>query len=113
MNRVVDTVMNFWIGTVNAAEDPSLGGTYFRGLIPLSDNLDIVDIFNLVISWMLFIAGFLAVVYLVYAGILYITAGGDPAKAEKARTGIINAIIGIIIIVLAFVIERTVMNLLD
>lgn len=112
MSRVVDTVMSFWIPKVSALGSPQVEGKFFQGLVPIDREWDIVQIFNFVIDWMLYIAGFLAVVYLIYAGITYIMAGGDPAKAEKARTGIVNAIIGIIIIVLAFVIERAVIGLL-
>ncbi|AKM82241.1 TPA: hypothetical protein DD449_04065 [Candidatus Berkelbacteria bacterium] len=54
-----------------------------------------------IVNWILWAAGFIAVAYLVYGGILYITAGGDAEKATKGRTAVINAIIGVIIIVLA------------
>lgn len=50
------------------------------------------------------IAGALAFIYLLYSGILYITANGNPDQAKKAQSGIINAIIGIVIIVLAYAI---------
>ena len=52
----------------------------------------------------LWFAGALAVIYLVYGGILYITAGGDAEKATKGRTALINAIIGVIVILLALLI---------
>lgn len=59
-----------------------------------------------VVTWILMLSGILAVIYLVYGGILYITAGGDAEKATKGRTALINAIIGIVIIALAFVIVQ-------
>lgn len=55
-----------------------------------------------IINVLLLIAGILVVVYLVIAGIQYITAGGDAVKSAAARTAIVNAIIGIIIILIAF-----------
>ncbi len=55
-----------------------------------------------VIGWMTIIAGVVAVAFLVYYGIMFITSGGDPEKATKARTGIIYAIIGIIVITAAY-----------
>jgi len=64
-----------------------------------------------VITLLLWGAGVAAVIYLLWSGILYITAGGDEAKAGKARTGIVNAVIGIVIIILAFVIEKSVANI--
>jgi hypothetical protein len=52
------------------------------------------------------IAGSLAVLYLIWAGIQYIQAGGDASKAKAARTSIINAIIGIVIVIAAFALVR-------
>jgi hypothetical protein len=45
-----------------------------------------------------FLAGLAAVAYVVWGGIKYIQAGGDPKKAEEARKAIINAVIGIAVI---------------
>jgi hypothetical protein len=50
-------------------------------------------------NWALTIAGAIAVVYLIYGGIMYIT-GGEKG-AEKAKQMIINAIIGLVIIAIA------------
>ncbi|MFH0905384.1 MAG: hypothetical protein V1826_01550 [bacterium] len=53
-------------------------------------------------DWMLAVAGLLTVLYLIWAGIQYITgSGGGPEAAKKQ---IINAVIGIIVIVLAYAI---------
>ena len=50
------------------------------------------------------IGGALAFIYLLYSGILYVTANGNPEQVKKAQQGILNAIIGIVIIVLAYAI---------
>ncbi len=63
------------------------------------------------IGVILAVAGALAVIYLIYSGILYITAAGNPDAAKKGQQGIINAIIGIIIIVAAYFIVGAVVNL--
>ena len=72
--------------------------------------------FNQTLDWLLngvlIIAGAIAVLYLIYGGLTYITAGGDAEKATKGRTVIINAIIGIVIIALAFVIVTWVTNII-
>lgn len=73
---------------------------------------DPMNILQDVLNWFLILAGAIAVIYLVYGGILYITAGGDAEKATKGRTAIINAVIGIVIIVLALIIVTWVMNLI-
>ncbi|MFA7244256.1 MAG: pilin [Patescibacteria group bacterium] len=69
------------------------------------------DIVNNVINIVLMVAGALAVIYLIYSGILYITAAGNPDSAKKGQQGIINAVIGIVIIVAAFFIVRAAMGL--
>ena len=58
----------------------------------------------------LLLIAIVAVLYLVFYGYQYITAGGDPEKAKKARSGIINAIIGIIVVALAFTIVHFAIN---
>lgn len=68
------------------------------------------ELVTTVIEWILWIAGVLAFVYLVYSGILYISAAGNPDQAKKGQQGIINAVIGIIIITLAFTILKVVQN---
>ena len=47
----------------------------------------------------LFVAGFLlTTMMLIIGGIQWITAGGDKQALEKARTGITNAIMGLVIV---------------
>lgn len=72
----------------------------------------ITDLADKVIGWILLVAMILAVIYLIIAGVTYITAGGNPDAAKKGQQGIINAIIGIVIIVLAWVIANSVAGLL-
>jgi hypothetical protein len=55
-----------------------------------------------IIEIVLYVVGFVALLYLIWSGFKYITAGGDAKKATDARAGIINAIIGLIIVVGAF-----------
>jgi hypothetical protein len=57
------------------------------------------------------VAGSLAVIYLIYGGIKYISSAGAPDKVKSARTTIIHAIIGIIIISCAYLIIAIAKNL--
>lgn len=61
-----------------------------------------------IISVIFMIAGAAAIIYLIYSGILYITAAGNPDAAKKGQQGIINAVIGIVVIVLAYLIAGAV-----
>lgn len=105
-------MFNF-IGKAFAADPAPVGQTLpnlAEWLVP--NNVSFPTIIQAVLGWILMIAGALAVIYLVYGGILYITAGGDAEKATKGRTALINAIIGIVIILLSFVIVRWVGNII-
>lgn len=62
---------------------------------------------------LVWLAGVIALAYLIYGGILYITAGGDAEKATKGRTAVINAVIGIIIVLLAIIIINWVRSFLQ
>ena len=48
------------------------------------------------------LVGVIALAILVYGGFLYITAAGDSKQVDKAKTVIIYAVIGIIVIGLAY-----------
>lgn len=59
------------------------------------------------------VLGFLGIVllgYLLYAGFLWMTAGGEEEKTKKAKGMISNAIIGLVIIVAAFAISSFVLG---
>jgi threonine/homoserine/homoserine lactone efflux protein len=73
-----------------------------------NDDLSLGELANSVIDLLLMVAGIIAVIYLIYSGFLYITAAGNADNAKKGQQGIINAIIGIVIIALAWVIANTV-----
>lgn len=75
------------------------GGTEQSNLTTLVSN---------VVNILLFIAGALAIIYLIYSGIMYITSAGNPDSAKKGQAGVLNAVIGLVIIVLAFFIARAV-----
>jgi cytochrome bd-type quinol oxidase subunit 2 len=59
-----------------------------------------------ILDVILLLLGIVAVFYIILYGFQYLTAGGDPEKVKKARSGIINAVIGVIIIISAFAIVQ-------
>lgn len=64
-----------------------------------------------VIQLLIVIAIVIAVFFLVWGGIKWILSGGDKAKVESARNTIIGAIVGLILVFLAFFIISVVANL--
>lgn len=66
-----------------------------------------------VIGIVLQTVGVLLLGYLVYAGFLWMTAGGDETKVKAATTTIRNVIIGLVIVVLAYAIAGWVLEQLN
>jgi hypothetical protein len=44
----------------------------------------------------------LTVVMIVYAGIMFITASGDPERLTKAKAAVIWAVVGLVVAILAY-----------
>ena len=86
---------------VFAADPPTIGGIT---TLPTSRFADTGALVRGIIDWLLGLTAAVAVVAVVYSGIMYMTAGGDTTKAEAARKNLIWAITAIIIIVLSFAI---------
>lgn len=59
-----------------------------------------------VVSGILGIAGAVAVIFIILAGIKYSTSQGEPAQLQKAKEQIIYAIVGLVFVIFAFVIVR-------
>lgn len=84
---------------VTVPNNPGLFG--FRSI-----NQAISSVMNLVF----FFALILVLIYLVWGGIQWITSGGDKAGTEAARGKITGAIVGIIIVSVAFAIYTILLN---
>jgi len=78
--------------------------------LPNDTNLSgfIMKIINIALT----IAGLIAVLFLIIGGFRYITSAGNEETAEQAKAIITNAIIGIVVIILSFVIVRVISNAL-
>ncbi len=97
------SIINGLIQSAHAASN-NLIGTEFPVLTPVATGITITRTAQILLNVVFGIAGVLAVAYLVWAGLSYVTAGSDTEKAGKARQAIVHAVIGLIIIALAFVI---------
>lgn len=61
-------------------------------------------VFKNVLNWALILAGTVAVFFIIFSGIKFITSGGDPKQVEGARKTATWAIIGLLIILFSFAI---------
>ena len=64
-----------------------------------------------VIQFLLIAAVVVALFYLIYGGIRWITSGGDKGKVDEARKHVIAAIVGLIIAFVAFFVVQIILNL--
>ena len=88
------------------------GGTDFSGLCNLDAN-NIGTVVSGVITVLLIGSAIIALFFLIWGGIRWITSGGDKAKVDSARQTIIASIIGLIIALLAFFIITVVLGLFN
>jgi len=68
----------------------------------------IENVLTNVLDWLLAIGGAVAVLVLVIGGIRYIVAAGNEAQIKEAKQTITYALIGLVVIILAWVIVRTI-----
>lgn len=71
---------------------------------------DLPKLIGSIISVLLGVLGIIFVILIIYAGINYMTASGDADKVKKSKTMLIQAVIGIIIIVAAYSIAQFVIQ---
>ncbi|OIO18945.1 MAG: hypothetical protein COY69_02045 [Candidatus Magasanikbacteria bacterium CG_4_10_14_0_8_um_filter_32_14] len=92
------------IPTCDRKDDP-LGLDCVKESSGLSDadpRIIIVKIINVSLG----LLGIIATVLIIYSGFLWMTSGGEQTKVDKARKIIFSAIIGLVIILMAFAITR-------
>ena len=71
---------------------------------------DLPDVITTIINVMLFIAGALAVIMIIYGGIRYITAHGDEKQVKVAKDTIVYSVTGLIIAILAYALVTFIFN---
>lgn len=79
----------FYIAALTAP--PGLGGPASFG-----------EIITIVTNLLLGIAGSIAVIFIIVGGIQYAVSAGDDGKVKSAKDTILNAVIGLVITVVAY-----------
>lgn len=90
---------------------PDPGGTGLGGSGITSES-SVTGFILRVINIALALAGLIAVFFLILGGFRYITSMGNEETTGQAKKIILNAIIGIVVIILSFVIIRVISNAL-
>lgn len=63
-------------------------------------------------DWIFYIAIILAVLFIMWSGIQWMTSGGDVEKLQAAKRRLLYAIIGLVVVLMSFVIVRVVLTTL-
>lgn len=66
-------------------------------------NAPIWQIINNVMTWLLYLVGFIGVIGFAIAGILYLTAAGDEDRIATAKRAMTYSIIGVIVAIVGVV----------
>lgn len=66
------------------------------------------DLILKVIDYALIMSGTITVLFLIIGGFWYLTSAGNEEQAEKGKKTLINSVIGLVVIILAFTIVRIV-----
>lgn len=102
---MADTAVNNVFYKIDLSRYPSVGGAA-PGFDPAQGVKELAGITNLVLT----IATPVAILFLLYAGFLYITAAGNEERQGKAKRLIFAVIAGILIMYAAFAIVSTVIS---
>ena len=73
-------------------------------------NVQFSGVLPAIVTTLFIIAVVVALLYLIYGGFRWIMSGGDKAAVTSAREHIVAAIVGLVIIFLAYFIVNIVMN---
>jgi len=90
------------------AQDVGSDKVIFGNIAGISD---LRGLFTFITNVTIIIGVSLVVVFLILAGIQYITARGDVKQADAARQALTNAIIGFIVVIAAITIRTVVLKL--
>lgn len=75
-------------------------------------NIPLENIPQFVVSILFVIGIVVAIAFFIYGGIKWILSGGDKTAVENARNHIVSAVVGLVIVIAAFFILSTVIQLI-
>ena len=101
-------VFNFSV----SAQGPDIGTGFVDDTgLETSQEDDIRVVIANIVRYLLTFVGLIAVIFILWAGYLWMVSGGDPTKVGQAKKTLINATIGLAIVILAFAIVTFMINL--
>ncbi len=117
LKRFVPAILVFAIALGFAmpalAGTPDLGGELANvgaGFGASEQDTDLPTVIGRIIKVVLAFLGIILLIVVLYGGFLWMTAGGSEEKVDKAKSWIINGIIGLVIILLSYAIASYVVD---
>lgn len=92
------------------ADNGNVVGCEVNRFTVLGANSDIPLVLLAVVDNLLRIAGLIAVGFIIYGAVMYVTSQGSPDQTSKAQTTIVNALAGLVITIIAVVVVTFVGN---
>ena len=80
--------------------------------VAAGENRNAADIITRIINYLLLFAALIAIMFIILGGYRYITSAGNAETAKAGRSTVVNAVIGLAIIILSYVIVSVVNNTL-
>ena len=78
------------------------GGVNIGSTGTITGTTQLVGLILGLVNWFAWFVALVAVLFGLYSGVLFITAGGDDEKVTKAKNILLYAIVGIVVAILAF-----------
>ena len=87
------------------------GGVTSANIGTFTGRTGVVAFITNIAEFLTFVAGAVAILFMIYGGYLYITDDGEETKAGKGKKILVNATIGLVVAILAYTIVFIVSNL--
>ena len=71
----------------------------------------ILPLFANLIYWLMILSGTIAVFFVIFGGIKFLTSSGDQSRVESAKKTITWAIIGLVVVLLSFMIVNIIADI--
>jgi len=75
-----------------------------------SSNNTIQNVTTTVVNVLSLVVGLISVIFLIFGGFKYVTSGGDSGKVTSAKSTILYALIGLVIVAIAQAVVRVVLG---
>lgn len=86
----------------------TIRGSFDRTVFDNADNIP--ELIAVIVRILLLVVGAIAVLFVIVGGFQYLTSGGNEENAEKGKKTLINAVIGLVMVILAWVIINVVVG---